>query len=120
MPCAHRRLFGSQMAEMRVFGSEGAVFYGGFDNDPESGRLELRLRATGGKVEVLHDKFHFENCDDEGLGPESVIKFVDGCRGLGVFRGADAALGLATVSVIDAMYRSNAAGGAPITVRTAP
>jgi len=33
-----------KVAEVKVFGSEGALFYGGSDNDPASGRLELRRR----------------------------------------------------------------------------
>ena len=36
----------------QVLGSEGALFYGGDDSQPGSGRLELRRRDSGGRAEV--------------------------------------------------------------------
>jgi len=106
-----------KLIDVKVFGSKGALFFGGDDSLPSSGALELRRRDTGGRIEKLHDEFLFENCDDEGLGPESVRIFVEACRtGAPSFAFASAAVGLQTVRVIDAMYRSHAAGGMPTTV----
>jgi len=99
-----------KLIDIKIFGDEGALLYGGNDHEKGSGRLEVRRRDSGGKVEILDEHFKFENCDDEGDGPESVQAFLAGCQGEDVFQGADVYVGLQTIQVVDAMYRSNQAG----------
>ena len=93
-----------------MFGSKGSLRYGGDDQLPSSGRLELRQRD--GVHEVLHPSFEFENYEDAGDGPESLHALIDACLGRPAYVGADARVGLRTVQAIDAMYRSAASGKA--------
>ena len=95
----------SKQITNRIFGSEGFLDYSGDDLDPTSGALVLR-RHDGAAEEW--PGFEFENYDDEGLGPESLLAFVDVCRGEAVYNGCDAMVGARTVATIDAMYRSAA------------
>jgi hypothetical protein len=44
--------------------------------------------------QVLHPEFHFENCEDDGIGPESLQSFVAGCQGRQSFRGATFEVGI--------------------------
>jgi len=71
-----------KLFDVKVFGSKGALFYGGDDKHPNSGVLELRLadEETGGARQVLCPTFEFEDCADQGHGPASVRLFVQGCR----------------------------------------
>lgn len=100
---------------VRVFGSEGMLTYEGYDQDPSSGSLQLARRA--GPVEAADEvalksasTFAFENYEKSGLGPESLLSFVDACLGREHFVGAGAEVGLAVVRAIDAMYRSAKSG----------
>ena len=95
----------SKQITNRIFGSEGFLDYSGDDLDPTSGALVLR-RHDGAAEEW--PGFEFENYDDEGLGPESLLAFVNVCRGVSDFNGCDAMVGARTVATIDAMYRSAA------------
>ena len=61
-----------------------------------------------GTSELLHPTFHFENYEAEGLGPESLLAFVDVCNGGGGWVGCDGRVGARTVATIEAMYRSAA------------
>lgn len=135
---AHSATPAGKIIDCKVFGSEGALLYGGDDRDPSSGRLELR--RNDGNV-VFEGGFQFEDCGESGAGPQSVRAFVDACRGQGFrvpaavggagaegaaggaaeggaaaaaleYDGASSAVGLKTVQTIDAMYRS-AKSGAP-------
>lgn len=100
---------------VRVFGSEGMLAYEGFDQDPSSGSLQITRRD--GPVDAA-DKaalknastFAFENYEKSGLGPESLLSFVDACLGREHFVGASAEIGLAVVRAIDAMYCSARSG----------
>lgn len=92
-----------------VFGTEGSLHYGGNDREPTSGKLEYKDKD--GTVEVLNDKFHFENLENEDDGPESLREFVrlcDGDEGDGLEAGANVTDGLRSIQTIDAMYRSHA------------
>ena len=93
--------------DFTIFGDEGALTYGGDDQDPASGRLELRLRD--GAREVV-DGFRFENYEPEGAGPESLDHFIRGCLGEPFYEGAGAEVGLQAVRTLDAMYRSARSG----------
>jgi predicted dehydrogenase len=95
-------------AQIKIFGSEGALLYEGDDRNPKSGQLELR--HPSGKVEVLHPNFVFENLDHDGMGPESLQNFVQLCCGNKsdeLYVGANVTDGLRSIQVIDAMYRSH-------------
>lgn len=104
---------------VQIYGSEGSLFYCGNDNDPSSGRLELRVGKTKnqdeeeGTVKVYCEKlgFHFENTDQEGNGPESLQNFIAACLGKKNYQtGADDKVGLKSVQLLDAMYRSQHSG----------
>ena len=98
----------SKQITNQVFGSEGFIEYSGDDQDPSSG--SLLLRRHDGSTET-HGSFLFENYEQEGIGPESLCAFVDGCRGdSNVWNGCNAEIGLRTVVTIDAMYKSATTG----------
>lgn len=105
-----------KVAEIKIFGTEGSLLFGGDDREPNSGRLELR--RPDGSTEVLHENFHFENLDAEGLGPESLQNFVQLCCGSKdvVYAGANVMDGLRSIQTIDAMYRSHDSSG-PVNVK---
>ena len=92
----------------QIFGTEGMLSYGGDDQQPDSGALELRRHD--GSHERLHPTFLFENYEPLGDGPESLHAFVDACAGRDCYVGADARCGLQTVRTLDAMYRSQSSG----------
>ena len=102
---------------IEIYGTEGALIYGGDDQDPTSGCLQLRTSDTSdaGQVEITERKdlgFLFENTETSGLGPESLLEFVSVCKGDKPYVGASSAVGLKAVQTIEAMYRSNASGKA--------
>ena len=102
---------------IEIYGTEGTLIYGGDDQDPLSGYLELRIADASnlGQVEVIERKdlgFHFENGEGSGMGPESLLEFVKVCEGGRPYVGANSTLGVKTVQTIEAMYRSNASGKA--------
>jgi predicted dehydrogenase len=101
----------SKHIQIAIYGTEGALLYGGKDRDADSGRLEL-LRTNGESTQVvLHPNFHFENTQVEGSGPESLLNFIAKCCGNQDFHvGADTLVGLRTVQTVEAMYRSNMTG----------
>lgn len=96
--------------ELRLFGTDGMLTYGGDDQDRGSGRLELRTRS--GEVTRLHDEFAFEDYEADGTGPESLQSFVKACIGQPYRNGADAWVGLQSVRAIQTMYRSASSGRA--------
>ena len=96
----------SKQITNRIFGSEGFIDYSGDDLDQASGALVLRRHDGAAET---YPGFEFENYEDEGLGPESLLAFVDVCRGAkDVYNGCDAVVGARVVATIDAMYRSAA------------
>ena len=102
---------------IEMYGAEGTLIYGGDDQDPTSGCLQLRTNNTldAGQVEITERKdlgFLFENTETSGLGPESLLEFVSVCEGGKPYVGASSAVGLKAVQTIEAMYRSNASGKA--------
>ena len=102
---------------IEIYGTEGTLIYGGDDQDPTSGYLELRTAdaSKAGQVEAIGRKdlgFHFENCEASGMGPESLLEFVTVCEGGRPYVGANSTLGVKAVQTIEAMYRSNASGKA--------
>jgi predicted dehydrogenase len=104
-----------KLADIKIFGTDGSLLFGGDDRDPDSGRLELR--RPDGRTEVLHENFHFENLDADGLGPESLQNFVQLCCGnMDVYAGANVMDGLRSIQTIDAMYRSHDSGG-PVNIK---
>lgn len=95
--------------ELRVFGSQGMLAYGGDDQRAASGSLEVRTRA--GEAATLHEDFAFENYATDGTGPESLQAFISACLGEQTYaNGADAWVGLQAVLTLDAMYRSAKSG----------
>ena len=98
-----------KLVQIDIFGSDASLHYGGNDRDSKSGCLELR--HTDGRIEILDAEFEFENLDNEGLGPESLQKFVNLCCGSVNNSdndcGANIMDGLRSIQTIDAMYRSN-------------
>ena len=115
-----------KLIKIELFGEEGSLMYGGDDKIPQSGRLELRKKAAGkedGKVEYMSDGFYFEDGEQEGTGPGSMKAFLDACRASSMHccQGKrtssstvknDSLIGLRTVQIIDAMYRSAVSGNA--------
>ena len=93
-----------------VFGTEGSLSFGGDDQDPTSGVLEIRRHDGQPAHEVLAPPFQFEKYEADGTGPESIQAFVQACRGESAFVGAGAQVGLDAVRVIDAAYRSTRSG----------
>lgn len=101
-----------KQVRIEIFGSNGALLYSGDDRDVKSGRLELRDGSTGATT-VVADTFQFEDCEQKGLGPASLLTFIDSCLGKkDIYIGADSGIGMKTVQTIDAMYRSHASGTA--------
>ena len=86
------------------------TFFGGDDQRPASGALELRRRDGQPSQQVLSPSFQFENYDPEGPGPESLHALICACVGRPAYVGADHVVGLKTVRAVDAMYRSAASG----------
>jgi len=131
---------------VEIFGENGSLMYGGDDQIPESGRLELRrksvCREEDGRSEFpcsdqdwseylgdsaaselkSSDGFYFEDGEQEGTGPGSMKTFVDACRSSSARYAQgedlqsstvnDSLVGMRTVQVIDAMYRSSISGKA--------
>ena len=100
-----------------IFGTKGALFFGGEDSNPSSGCLEFRS-VPDGQRQILINDFCFENLDCRGNGPESLESFVDLCcassggttdkEQLPKGACADVTVGLRSVQVLEAMYRSHA------------
>lgn len=111
---AHGEVAVGKQIEVSVFGTEGSLRYGGDDQRPTSGALELRRHDTKPAHEVLAPSFLFENYEPSGDGPESLHALVDACVGRPALVGAGAEVGLATVRTLDAMYRSANSGRAEI------
>ena len=99
---------GKQLS-ISIYGDSGCLVYSGDDQNSESGRLEFRTPEV---TQHLHPElgFQFENTELDGIGPESVLNFVNACLGNEYFNGADSSVGLRTVQIVEAMYRSNASG----------
>jgi predicted dehydrogenase len=122
---------------VEMFGTKGSLMYKGDDKKPETGRLELRKSAAGkddgrseypcAKEEGVDDGFFFEDGDPSGTGPGSMKAFLDACRTSSKrFDNSlvehvdenddetavvnDSLVGLRTVQIIDAMYRSSVSG----------
>ena len=99
-----------KILRIKIFGTDGTIMYSGNDQDPSSGQLELRRVANNGNIELpCGPGFYFESLSQEGTGPESLQSFIDACLGnKHYYVGADATVGLRTVQILEAMYRSNA------------
>lgn len=97
-----------KQARVQIYGHKGALLYAGNDSQEDSGHMEVRLVATGGEIEYpAGDGFYFENTKQDGDGPESLQSFISACLGEDYYDGAGSLLGLKTVQVIHAMYRSS-------------
>jgi len=138
---------------VEIFGMKGCLLYGGDDNIPTSGKLELRRSAPGDKADgqsefpcsqgeasnELNDGFYFEDGDQDGKGPGSMRVFLDACKSSAAkyehsmalldkehdectatlvdghdttLFANDSLIGVRTVQIIDAMYRSSISGNA--------
>lgn len=119
---------------VEMFGTKGSLMYKGDDKKPETGRLEIRKVAEDGKSEFpcagfegIDDGFYFEDGDPSGTGPGSLDAFLDACKasssrfeqylahhGHGCESQSllvdDSLIGLRTVQIIEAMYRSSVSG----------
>ena len=95
-----------------IFGSEGEISYSGFDADVSSGSLVLNRHdgksfSTPYDDEASGEGFLFENIAQGGLGPESLQTFIKACQGENdCWRGCDAEIGVKSVRIVDAFYRS--------------
>ena len=87
--------------DIRLYGSEGVLFL-----DLERERLEVR-RMDG--VDIVHDFRPGEGALAYST-LEPINRFIDLCMGRDVVNDADGSVGLRTVEVLDAMYRSAANG----------
>ena len=98
--------------QMGLYGSSGSLLYSGMDLESSSGSLELRRMPSGNTELPAGEGFSFENLDTNGIGPESVQALVQACREgpSAAYVGASSAVGLRTVQVLDAMYRSHKEG----------
>jgi predicted dehydrogenase len=96
--------------DIKIFASKGVLIYGGDDNNPKSGQLEVRYHDEKKDSYIAEGGFLMENGEVEGNGPESLKQFISACRGLPFENGADQNVGLQAVRVLDAMYRSAASG----------
>jgi predicted dehydrogenase len=102
-----------KLFDFQIYGDQGAVLYSGDTRSIDSGNLQVRNVSTGGTIEYpCQDQgFEFENCEAEGDGPESLQNLLDACQfGSGFRNAADVTVGLRTVQIIDAMYRSHKSG----------
>lgn len=99
-----------KILRIKIFGTKGTLLYSGDDHDPTSGQLEVRRVANNGNVELpCGPGFYFESLSQEGTGPESLQSFIEACLGRqDYYVGADVEVGLRTVQILEAMYRSNA------------
>ena len=105
------------MVNIKIYGSKGSLIYAGNDQDSSSGRLEW-LRGEDedenkiGAVQVLCPElgFEFEELEEDGVGPRSLRAMIASCLGEEYYPGADSLVGLRSVQLIDAMYRSHASG----------
>ena len=79
--CAYALHAHAPRSQVSVFGTEGSLRYGGDDQRPTSGALELRRHDTKPAHEVLAPSFLFENYEPSGDGPESLHALVDACVG---------------------------------------
>jgi len=95
--------------QIGLYGSGGSLLYSGMDLESSSGSLELRRMPAGNTELPAGDGFAFENLDTNGAGPESVQVLIQACREgpSAAYVGASSAIGLRTVQVLDAMYRSH-------------
>jgi predicted dehydrogenase len=94
-----------------LYGSAGTLLYRGMDLETASGSLELRKAPLGDTKHPAGPGFFFENFETEGHGPESMQALVHACQARGAataYVGASSLVGLRTVQVLDAMYRSHA------------
>jgi predicted dehydrogenase len=97
-----------KQARLQIYGHKGTLLYAGNDSQEDSGHMELRRVETGGTIEYpAGDGFYFENTKQDGDGPESLQSFISSCLGEEYYDGAGSLLGLKTVQVIHAMYRSS-------------
>jgi len=109
----------AKIINIQIYGTNGALMYSGNDQDPASGRLEIRVggdenaRDKEGSVEVHCPEFRFEELEQDGIGPLSLQSFIAACLGEeDYYVGADSLVGLKSIQTLDAMYRSEASGNA--------
>jgi predicted dehydrogenase len=104
--------------DIKIYGTKGAIHYGGNDRDKDSGQLELRIGVGGdsdgeeGAIQPFCEElgFRFEELDQDGLGPQSLQNFLAKCCGEECYVGADSLVGYRSIQTLDAMYRSEASG----------
>lgn len=122
-----------KLLRVEIYGDAGCLMYGGDDRIPSSGRLELRRTAPGtaadGQAEFpcsgdagAEDGFYFEDGEVDGKGPGSMGAFLEACAATSSSYAEgraspgpmvdDSLIGLRTVQIIHAMYRSSISGKA--------
>lgn len=104
-----------------IVGTKGTLRYSGLagefsSKEGNSGRMEWNFFDPNTPPRVI-DGFEFENLEkgvgeNGGKGPESVHEFINGCRGLPYYNGADATIAMWASLTIDAIYRSAQSGTA--------
>jgi predicted dehydrogenase len=87
--------------DLRLFGTEGMLLL-----DLERERLELR------RSDDKNEDFRIEAGDGHYVCEEPMLRFIDLCLGLPVVNDAPGEVGMRSIEVIDAMYRSVASGRA--------
>mmetsp|Transcript_8957 Transcript_8957/g.12705 ORF Transcript_8957/g.12705 Transcript_8957/m.12705 type:complete len:137 (+) Transcript_8957:1-411(+) len=98
---------------IHIYGDQGAILYTGDDDDLQSGKLEY-MTYEDDKGTIVPDgcsTFQFENTELDGMGPESLLNFIDACLGKeDYYVGADTLVGYRTVQIVEALYRSSTTG----------
>jgi hypothetical protein len=120
--------------KIELYGEAGSLVYGGDDKIASSGRLQLRRSEVGKNCQPeypcsdqdwsgllgeaaseLKDVFYFEDGEQSSTGPGSLKAFLDACRNScagTISPRNDSFIGLRTVQIMDAMYRSSISGNA--------
>ena len=92
---------------IEIYGTHGALFYSGIQDQPSSGKLILVDEDS--KKTVLNDSFEFEQLEYDGhTTPQSLKNWISACQGSSdYYIGADCELGVKTVETVAAMYESD-------------
>ena len=92
---------------IEFYGTHGALFYSGIQDQPSSGKLIL-VDADSKNI-VLNDSFEFEQLEYDGhTTPQSLKNWISACQGSSdYYIGADCELGVKTVETVAAMYESD-------------
>lgn len=99
----------SKHFDIKIFGTESVLSYGGKDTDEKSGKLEVKFyNDLDG---IVFEGFLMENLQPGGLGAESLRNFVNACNKKEFVNACDQNVGLKVVETINGFYESGIKGG---------